>query len=356
MGKMLNFKPGLKSFWVWWSDEITAALPMAVQKLLFSKQQLILQVIDTALVVHKVMGSKHEEIYRGDVQEPMPSDLRGMIKELSAAEKIVKLSSQYVLEKSLSLPLATEENLRDALAYQMDRQTPFTSDQVYYDYIIKGRDKQKGMLQLKLVVAPKAKVDTILVHLSRQGFDPHVVTLDKPGEEQQINLLPAAQRANRFNIPRLINASLSLVLLALLATAVALPIWQKHRTLEQMQPQLSELMEKSKGIDELRRQIEQQKTDSAAMTQKKAQSRLYIELLTELTYLMPDDTWINQLEIRGGEIHLYGYATSSAALLQVIEDSKLFQNAQFRSPVTQNRLTNSERFHISAEISRNNPT
>ena len=84
--------------------------------------------------------------------------------------------------------------------------------------------------------------------------------------------------------------------------------------------------------------------------EKKRKTILTLRIIDELTQIIPDDTWINQVDVADNEVHLYGESVSSASLLPIIESSKIFSNAQFRSPVTQNRQNDTERFHLSAQI------
>jgi general secretion pathway protein L len=83
---------------------------------------------------------------------------------------------------------------------------------------------------------------------------------------------------------------------------------------------------------------------------KKKSSRQMLDILNELTLLLPDDTWVSHFEIRDDMVHIHGESVASAVLIPLIESSKLFQNVSFRSPVTQNKKNNTERFHISAEL------
>ena len=39
------------------------------------------------------------------------------------------------------MPAATEENLPQVLSFEMDRLTPFRSDEVYFDHRVVGRDR-----------------------------------------------------------------------------------------------------------------------------------------------------------------------------------------------------------------------
>jgi general secretion pathway protein L len=78
---------------------------------------------------------------------------------------------------------------------------------------------------------------------------------------------------------------------------------------------------------------------------------LNIELLKELTAILPDATWVEQLEISGNEIRVRGQSPTASALLGLMEASKLFQNATFLSPITAG-AAGKDRFYLSAQIAR----
>jgi len=71
--------------------------------------------------------------------------------------------------------------------------------------------------------------------------------------------------------------------------------------------------------------------------------------MDELTRILPDDTWITRLDIKGSELEIQGQSSSAAALIPLIESSSILQNPRFRSPVTQIPRSDAERFQLSAE-------
>ena len=66
------------------------------------------------------------------------------------------------MHKTLDLPLAAAENLREVLTFEMDRQTPFTADQVYFDYQIVQRDNTNGRISVEMTAVHRADVDTAI--------------------------------------------------------------------------------------------------------------------------------------------------------------------------------------------------
>ncbi|MEA3486622.1 MAG: PilN domain-containing protein [Thermodesulfobacteriota bacterium] len=55
----------------------------------------------------------------------------------------------------VELPLAVKENLRETLGYEMEKYTPFSSDDVYFDCQIISEDREAGTLKALLVVVAK---------------------------------------------------------------------------------------------------------------------------------------------------------------------------------------------------------
>ena len=46
---------------------------------------------------------------------------------------VVSLPPREVLRRTITLPAAVEENLRQALTYDLDRHTPFKPEELYFD-------------------------------------------------------------------------------------------------------------------------------------------------------------------------------------------------------------------------------
>ena len=60
------------------------------------------------------------------------------------------------------LPLAAEEDVRAAIGYDIERHSPFGSDDVYYDCHIVRRMPESAQLYVMLVIVPRARVDFLI--------------------------------------------------------------------------------------------------------------------------------------------------------------------------------------------------
>lgn len=342
----------IADYWSWWTEELTSFLPMPIKQILFNSNKLILEIDGNFVDLHKVTGNNQTHIVRAPITELTSKQVEDVVKDTDVTERILTIPNHQVLEKNVSFPMPAEENIREVLSYEMDRLTPFTASQVYYDYFLISRNKQKNLIDLKLVVVPKDRVDGLLQTLNQIGFMPHVVSVHGGDFDKysQINLLPIEKRAKKINALKIVNYTLTGVLILLLLVSLLLPVWSKVKYIENLEPELNVYSKSAESITILRKQVDKAEEEALFLVDKKNASILILQIIDELTQIIPDDTWVNQVDVSDSEVHIYGESISSASLLPIIEASKIFSNAQFRSPVTQNRQNNTERFHLSAQI------
>ena len=88
------------------------------------------------------------------------------------------------------------------------------------------------------------------------------------------------------------------------------------------------------------------------LAQKKLSIPTRVDLLRELTVILPDDTWVERLQIKGDSAQIIGQSAKASALIGIVESSKLFSDTAFTSPVTTDPRTGKMRFVLSARIGR----
>ena len=149
---------------------------------------------------------------------------------IAAPKVIVALNARQVLRKELPLPAAVEENLIQALAYDLDRHTPFRPEQLYFDATVVGRDAAKKTLRVDWVAALKTIVDSAKKQAEEWGA---VVVAVVPGPPTttptRLNLLPNAARPRPLQWRRWqVWAPVALIATFAIA-AVFVPLLQKRQ-------------------------------------------------------------------------------------------------------------------------------
>jgi hypothetical protein len=76
-----------------------------------------------------------------------------------------------------------------------------------------------------------------------------------------------------------------------------------------------------------------------------------IDLLKEITLLLPKYAWLARVHITDTNVDIEGYASSSpTAILPKLEASRYFKKVEFASPTFRDVRLNADRFAIKMEI------
>ena len=258
------------------------------------------------------------------------------------------LPAGQFLRKSITLPAATEDNLGEVLALDMDQQTPFNADQVFFDYAVVGRSGVDRSIDVEMLATPRERLREFLETIASFGLKPDFVTaLRDSGGAYDVNLLPSGLRRRRPAASRTNAVLIGACALLLVALAVV-PMFKKIHLIDQLEPQVLEARESARAGLALRDEITRISDAYRRLLAMKESAPMALQVINEMTRIIPDGTSISQLDIRGDEVQIQGQSPAAASLIGLIQQSPYFENPQFRSPVTQAPRSGMERFHVSA--------
>jgi general secretion pathway protein L len=261
------------------------------------------------------------------------------------------LDGSQVLRRVLVLPLAAEARLRDVLAHEIDRQTPFAPEQVCYEARVLDRDVAARQIRAELLVWPKAGLDAALARLgplaaSLAGVD----VRGADGVPLGINLLPRARRHVATDRARQWH------LLLAAATVVALggAMWQIRANREDALAALTTKVTASnddvREVRRLRNSLERRARAANFLAEARAGKPTMLELLSELTRRIPDDTSLEKLAVADGKIVLIGQSRQAPALVGLLQDSAIIRSPALAGAVQKDPRTGMDRFNLTATV------
>jgi general secretion pathway protein L len=369
---------GLSGFWMWWLKELSGLVPAgpraAVQRrrmrpvLAFDGdratlwQPLIkdgrLSMVETASI--GLSGDPGAVAAEGRTALLQWSGRRGPGVPIAGPKLVVSLPSRATLRKTLVLPAAVENDLRQALAYDLDRHTPFKPEEVYFDAAVVHRDNAHGQIRVEMVAARRSQVDAAVQQAQSFGATVVAVVPEPPSSAStsRINLLPHEMRQNgvwwkrwQFWLPIALLVGVALI-------AVVLPVWQKREYALALNDVASQAFQQAAVSESLRTQLDRQVGDYNFALERKYTYPSTVQILDDVTRLLPDDTWLTQLEIktngRGKEAQrdllVRGESANAGRLVTLLEDSQLFTQAAPRSPTTKIQPGPGEIFDLGAQL------
>jgi len=169
-----------------------------------------------------------------------------------------------------------------------------------------------------------------------------------------VNLVPPGQRLKKNRSKRKIIAAAVPILIFVLAVYIIINSINRTKLREAaLDKELNELKLKAKKVEKLRDETERIEKSSIAVNIIKEADLSKIKFLEELTLIIPMDGWLSDFSYNasGEKIKLSGYAVSASKLIPILEESKLFENVKFTSPITTDKRSGKEKFRIEMAVS-----
>lgn len=444
-------------------------------------------------------GGKTYSFEEGRYPQPneVASSLELAISETGAAKSDITLSipKAWAVIRSVELPLTVKENLSDALSHEMDRLTPFTSEEVFYDYrILKessekiyllvmaartntvkpylealdesgfnisrvtvnlagmgalyrhiyqesdtvfieiNRDNSEGALFIdgsltalfsdafsaspvqaeKLKAYDTAEIETlskkiralidtakeakrtpkIILHLKEKipapkemleskigapvkiaggaeasaGFETTYTGLMISGNEISYAAIGSAIQSLQqgAEAPDLLTRGVRkkqrppIALTVILIIAIAFmwafytvaPIGIEEKRLEEISRQIEMRRDDINKIEAMKKEAEGLLSEIAFINGYKKDMPMTLDILKELTSILPKTVWLTKAKIAGSSVEIGGYALSATELLPKLEASEYFSKVEFTSPTIRDQAMNADRFTIKMDISK----
>ncbi|MEM1412060.1 MAG: PilN domain-containing protein [Pseudomonadota bacterium] len=344
------------AFWRWWVAELQALLPASLrERVQHAHRRTVCRLVDDELELYWQEGDELQQldVFALDqdvgVQRQQILDLLTE-RELTEVVNELVLPESLVLRKSLSMPLAAESNLRQALAFEMDRHTPFPASEVHFDYRVIERDRDRGQLRLELVVAPMAPMDQQVESVMARGLPPSAVDVALDGKPAGLNLLPYERRHRVVNRRARLNVLLGAVAVLVLALVMAQSLWLREAQIEELELAIEEVRVEARRVQNIRTQIEDASEAAGFMLNRRAEVPPTVLVLAEVTSILPDDTYLDRLRVWEGNVQLQGKSDNAQRLIELVNLSPLLEGAGFRGSTRLDNRTQKEIFDLSAQI------
>jgi len=353
-------RTSLPRFFSWWGRELAALLPQRWRALLAERSDaLLLQVSQNRMRVWRHSGTSSVEL--GQVGLDLPAveqkmefaRLRDGLDDPNLRQ-FYCLDANRALHRKITMPAAAEDNLRRVLSFEMDRQTPFKADQVYFDYHVAARSAADRNLHVELTAIPRTQLDAELAAFA--GCEAQLDGVDcwseGPGSQRMgLNLLPSDRRYKRTNLRLRLNLALGAAALVLLVTVMLMSLANRESALEAMRKDLTATRNDATQVANLRKTLQDTIDAANFLSRKKQTAPLMVELLNDLTKRLPDGTFLERMNVDDkNRVDLQGLSDDASKLIGLLQQSKLLTNPTVQGTIQPDPRTKKDRFNISVEF------
>jgi general secretion pathway protein L len=375
----------LRGFWAWWMRGLASWVPQRLRTVFgLSQQRLLLQRVgdDVRLLLTtrdaagvdalRELGRVPFDLEAREGDDPLAEIVSARVAGLP---RWLLLPAAHGLRRRLTLPAAAADRLRDVLAFEIDRQTPFAADEVSYDARVLDR-RGDHQIDVELVVIPKAALDRALdglgapLRASLAGVDmiasaPQPPQPKEPGDEIEeawaaraaldsiplgVNLLPSAQRRHRRDPSSMLN----LVLAAVAVAALGAGLWQiranRSEAADAFEAEAKLRSQQAKRVADEKKQLVDLVEGMRFLQNTRNGRPTTVEVLDELSRRLPNNTYVEKVSIEGDKLLVIGLSGEASRLVEMLQTSKLWRSMSLTGALQPDPRSGKDRFTLAADL------
>lgn len=157
-------------------------------------------------------------------------------------------------------------------------------------------------------------------------------------------------RVTRTSPPLTMTVILVAILFSMGILALFLPLYLENERVTAIDREISARKDAVKKIESLRKDYNNLQDEFNAIAGFKQGKQHTLQILKEMTAILPKSVWLTRVHISETNIAIEGYATSATDILPRIEASPYFSKVEFSSPTMRDVRMNMDRFVIRMEL------
>jgi general secretion pathway protein L len=330
----------LIQFLSWWWRQILSLAPARLRRPAVLPDAVIVSIAHLADAPGESSGAVL--LRRGGaetVTAPLRLDGGATLAPPARLPTVLRLPRGSVLRRDMTLPAAAERDLGSVVAFEIDRLTPFTAEEIFWG--VEGMRRDAGQkLKFSLLLTMRAPVEALLEALARQNLKPAYI------EDESGRIALTGQAARTGWLPRYGMAALCAVLLVV---CLAIPFIRQQMALQDTQAQIDALRPAALEAAALRTKLAAAQSGQAAIAAA-AQAGDALQTLAALTDALPDGTWLTDFTLKSGDLTIDGQSSNAAKLIALLAAVPGFHDPVFVAPVTRAMNGQADIFSIRTSV------
>ena len=353
----------IAQFMSWWKFHLKSFVPEKHHKSLFADSNSIILLLTTPediQVWYQENGTEHLKLVTNeeDSEETWWHQTQHIVNKADGSPLSIEylLPKTQVLVRKIALPAAAKDNLEDVIGYELDKYIPFNSDQVQLGYKVDIENSNDEMIRVDLAAIPNELLNKIIHELEEKSLPLSAIDVNVSQNETPkrlgVNLLPSEKRQAKDYTNIKINSVLLLLLIGLIYYVMSSSINAKQKKIDDLTEVNLELQKQARTSKLLRKELKQAIVSSRFLSDKQQSYKSPVRLISEVTTILPDHTYVTRLKINEEEIEISGESDNANGLIPKMDKSSLWYSPKIPQAIRPNSRTGKETFTIEASLQK----
>jgi general secretion pathway protein L len=348
-------RASMMTFLRWWIDELASLLPARVRRSRAPVRRLVLALQGDAVSMHiedNGRAAAFDDLSMSSAIsfEALAEVLRSVTATRGRLPVCLRVRSSDGFVRSVDLPASAERDFDAMLRLDLERTTPLKASDVLSSHLVEGPGSGRGMVRVRHFVLKSRTIEPVQKALAHAGLElQSIETLDAAGTASlPLKFVIGDTSVHRagWTLGRAVAAAATIFVLSVIGSYWA----RTERALASLDAEIAVLEDRAKQARPALDLVRSAQADIARARRLEADRQPAILILEEVTRLVPDTAWLQDLRYDGTTIEMSGLAVSAATLLPLFERSVLFHEARFTAPIRIEPGEDRERFRLQAKL------
>jgi len=145
----------------------------------------------------------------------------------------------------------------------------------------------------------------------------------------KLNLLPADRRQTGSRAMWIVSGAAAMMVLAAAISLAAVPAMEHRRYEKSLESEIGKIEKRAGRAAQLDKDTDVVRRRTLLLDDFRRRARNDMDVLAELTRILPPPTWVNSLDINRSQVVIGGEAEKAEPLLKTLDASPLFEASEF---------------------------
>lgn len=261
----------------------------------------------------------------------------------------LRLLPGQLVKATITVPAAGLDFVEQIIGSRLDRLTPWTPEKILFGFAVAQKPGPDGQFGVDIIATSREIAARSIARLDAFGLKPSRVgsSAEALGERLRIDLFRGQNDYRRRSLRRRIATfAIGVLSLAFLAYCLSAYLaWRSDQDAVDLDHQLAAARRMLvAGTADM-----QDRDKDLALIHGKTPQTARFALLDRLAAIIPDNTYLDELDIQPGSLRIAGTSTEASALIEILQSEKTVSDAKFTAPVTR-QDDGRDRFDVTAVL------
>ncbi len=272
---------------------------------------------------------------------------------IGSGDLVLLLSSRDVLRRQQTFPRAGKSRLKEIVELEVTSDAPFVHDEIVWDHRAQASKAGLKTIDVETVIAKRDRVIEAARDFERQ-WNRKLTGVDCVASDGKsglgINLLPEEFRRTRPPTLSKLNRTVAVACLIAALSASTAAGFGDAEGLDTLRARADAIRADAEAAINVREQFFEARSRLDQLASLRGEAPSHLSILNEVSSLLPDHSWVNEMEIDESGVSLKGQSASAIDLIALFEASLMFERARFSAPVVPDPKSDRDRFAIALDF------